>query len=407
MKKVFWLAFLALACFVLSPAAQAEAQTPIKIGVISPVTGNYGDHGLTERNGMEMALKELGGKILGRPVELVVDDDETNPDAAARKVRARAERDGIKIYMGGVSSSTALAIAPVVQEFGGLYFATNPNGDTITSTQAVRNVFRSPPNMSSLARAATNYAIDNLGKKFFFITHDYSWGHSGTQWARDVLKKRGGTEVGEIKVPMGTSDFSAQLLQIRNSGAEVLMITCAGFDNVALLKQMAEYKIHDVIKVVYTLEDFIDSYNLGPEVQHGYSATEVFWNETPKMEAASKKYGELFPNAPFPVFDCTNYNGYLAIMALNEAAEKAGTVDDIPKLIQALEGLELKDNLRNEPSVFDARTHQLLSKVVMIEKNPKATGLAMWKVIDIIDATKYEMTREENPIDLTKEPFKK
>jgi branched-chain amino acid transport system substrate-binding protein len=291
-----------------------------------------------------------------------------------------------------------------MQEHGALYFATNGNSDDLTSTKAVRNMFRACPNMSSLARLAGTYAIKNLGKKWFFITHDYSWGHSGTKWARDVLKKNGGTEVGEVKVPLNTRDYSAQLLQIRDSDADVLMITCAGFDNVALLKQLAEYKIYDKMKVVYTLQDFVDGFELPAAEHQGYVAAEVFWKETPKLEAASKKFKADFPKAIMPVMDTTAYNGYVVMMALAQAAEKAGTVDDIPKLITTLEGLEVKNNLRNEPTLIDPRTHQFLSKIVMLENDPTAASpLDFWKILEVVDASKYEMTKEENPIDLTKE----
>ncbi len=401
MKRLFWVSLVALSVFVLG-AVPASAAEVLKIGIVSPVSGNYGDHGALERAGMEMALQEIGGTILGKKVEFVVADSETNPDTAARRVRGLIEKDGIKVFMGGVSSSVCMAIAAVATERNVLYLATNGNSDELSSTKAVRNMFRLAPSMASLGRNAGTYAIKNLGKKWYFMTHDYSWGHSGTRWARDVLKKNGGTEVGEVKFPMGTRDFSAQLLQVRNSDADVLMITCAGFDNVALLKQLAEYRIHDKMKVVYTLQEYCDVYPLPAAEHRGYYATEVSWNENDKLIAASKKFGEMFPKAAAPVFDNGNYNGYVAVMAVKEAMEKAGTTDDVDKLITALEGLEVKNNLRDTPTYVDPRTHQFLSKVVMVEGNPKGSGTDVWKVLETFDAVQFDMTKEENPIDLTK-----
>lgn len=402
MKRVFWISLFVLNVFVFGMAVPATAADVLKIGIVSPVSGNYGDHGALERAGMEMALAELGGTILGKKVEFVVADSETNPDTAARRVRSLIEKDGIKIFMGGVSSSVCMAIAAVATERNVLYIATNGNSDELSSTKAVRNMFRAAPSMASLGRAAGTYAIENLGKKWYFMTHDYSWGHSGTRWARDVLKKNGGTEVGEVKFPMGTRDFSAQLLQVRNSDADVLMITCAGFDNVALLKQLAEYRIHDKMKVVYTLQEFCDVYPLPANEHRGYYASEVSWDENDQVKAASKKFAEMFPKAAAPVIDNANYNGYVVTMGIAEAMEKAGTTDDVEKLITALEGLEIKKNLREKPTYVDPRTHQFLSKVVMVEGDPKGTGTAIWKLIKTYDAEQFDMTKEENPIDLTK-----
>ena len=406
MKRISWIGLVALSVFVLGSALSGTAATAadnvLKIAMISPVSGNYGDHGALERAGMEMALKDLGGKIGGRPVEFVVADTETNPDTAARRTRSLIEKDGIKIFMGGVSSSECAAVGTVAKERNVLYIATNGNSDELTSTKAVRNMFRIAPSMAVLGRVNANYAFDNLGKKWFFLTHDYGWGHSGTRWARDVLKKRGATDMGEVKVPMGTRDFSAQLLQIRNSGADVLITTCGGFDRVALMKQMAEYRIHDKIKHADNLMDYVDAWALKPEERQGFWATEMSWDETEKMKEASKRFAAMFPKAPVQVMECINYNGYMAIMAIAEAVEKAGTADDVDKMIKALEGLEVKQNLRDKPTYIDPRTHQFLGTVVMVEANPKSTGVDIWKVLKTYNAADYEMTPEENPIDLRK-----
>ncbi len=403
MKRVFWISLLAMSVFVLGSALSASAADVLKIGVISPVSGNYGDHGALERAGMEMALKELGGKIGGKTVELVVADSETNPDTAARRVRALIEKDGINIFMGGVSSSVCLAVAAVASERNALYFATNGNSDELSSTKAVKNMFRLCPSMAVMGRVVGDFAANDLGKKkWFFMTHDYSWGHSGTRWVRDVMKKVGATEVGEVKVPMGTRDFSAQLLQIRNSGAEVLITTVGGFDNVALLKQLAEYRIYDKMDVIDTLQEYCDTYALQPNERQGYWATEISWDENDKIKDWNKRFHEMFPKSAAPVVDCGNYNGYVAIMALAEAIEKAGTDSDVPKLIKTLEGMEVKNNLRDTPTYIDPRTHQFWSKVVMVKADPQGKDEAIWHLLKTYEARDYDMTPEENPIDLSK-----
>jgi branched-chain amino acid transport system substrate-binding protein len=267
-------------------------------------------------------------------------------------------------------------------------------------------MFRVCPNMAMLSRANATYVFENLGKKWFFLTHDYSWGHSGTRWARDVMKKRGATEVGEVKVPLGTRDFSAQLLQIRNSDAEVLVVTCGGFDKIALLKQMAEYRIHDKLKLADNSNDYADYWTVKAEERRGWGASELSYDETPVMVETSKRFHEMFPKAITPVIDCNVYNGYVAIMALSEAIDKAGTSDDVNKIIQAMEGLEVKKNLRAKPTYIDPRTHQFIGTIVVIEVDPKASPATnFYKTLKTLSAAEYEMTKEENPIDLQKEPL--
>ena len=130
-----------------------QSKEPIKIGVVSPVSGNFADHGLLERIGMEMALEDYNHQVLGRPVTLIIADDETNPDVAARRARRLVEVDGVKFMMGGVSTSTALSVGAVADEKKVLYIATNQNGDQITGESARKYVFRTPPDMAILVRA--------------------------------------------------------------------------------------------------------------------------------------------------------------------------------------------------------------------------------------------------------------
>jgi branched-chain amino acid transport system substrate-binding protein len=390
---------VSLAFFLTTGPASAEDQEPIKIGVVSPLSGNYADHGLLERIGMEMALEDYGHQVLGRPVTLVVADDETNPDVAARRARRLVEMDGVKFLMGGVSTSTALSVGAVAEENKVLYIATNQNGDQITGESARHYVFRIPPNMAIMVRAAAQYVADNLGKKWYFLTHDYSWGHSGTRWARGMLDKLGAEEIGEIKVPLGNRDFSSQLLTIRNSGADVLVITVAGFDNVALLKQMSELRIYDKMKVWYTLIDYADMWAVSPEERQAYVCTETYYKVSPEMEKLNERYMKRYPDAPSPVLDTGTFDGWLSMKILLEAIKKAGTADDVEKVICAMEGLKIENNARNTPSYVRPWDHQVLTEVVFAKASP-APGTDFWEVKALIPAHVVARTQDENPVNI-------
>ena len=395
---VLVLCTLVIGGLLVSPAFGVE---PIRIGLVSPVSGNYGDHGALERAGMQIALDEYGGEVLGRPVTLITADSETNPDTAARRARRLIEVDGVKFMMGAVSSSVATAIGAVAEEKNVLYIATNGNSDTLTGQNARHNVFRSAPSMAILVRGGAKYVSDNLGKKWYFITHDYSWGHSGTRWARNAMKDLGCTEVGEIKVPLGTRDFSSQLLQVRNSGADVLVITCAGFDNVALMKQLAEYKIYDKMNVWYTLMEYVDMWPLDKRERQPYFMTEVCWNETPETRAWTETFAKKYPAAACPVLDNGSYNGWLSMKVLLEAIKKAGTADDVEKVICAMEGLTLKDNMRATPTWVRPWDHQFMTSVVLGKGNTEAEGTDIMEIKAVVPAIDVARTKEENPVDVS------
>jgi len=373
---------------------------PLKIGVVSPVSGNYADHGLLERVGMEMALEDYGHKILGRPVELVVADDETNPDVAARRARRLIEVDGIKFFMGGVSTSTGLSVGAAAEENKVLFIATNQNGDQLTGEMGRKHVFRTACDMASLVRGGADYVAQNLGKKWFFLTHDYSWGQSGTAWARKMLDKVGGKEMGEVKVPLGTRDFSSQLLMIRNSGAEVLVITIAGFDNVALLNQLYEMRLYDKMKVWYTLMDVVDLFVVPKEHRQAYVCMETYYKSSPEMEKLNDRYFKKYPKLASPILDNTTFNGWLSVKMLFEAMKKAGTTEDVEKIICAMEGLIIKDNARKTPSLVRSWDHQVLTEVVFGNLKP-VEGTDILDIKALVPAEKVTRTHEENPIDLS------
>jgi branched-chain amino acid transport system substrate-binding protein len=376
-----------------------QTKEPLKIGIVSPVSGNFADHGLLERIGMEMALEDYNHTVLGRPVTLIIADDETNPDVAARRARRLVEVDGVKFLMGGVSTSTALSVGAVAEEKKVLYIATNQNGDQITGESARKYVFRTPPDMAILVRAGAKYVADNLGKKWYFLTHDYAWGHSGTRWARNMLDKVGAKEVGEIKVPLGNRDFSSQLLTIRNSGADVLVITVAGFDNVALLKQMNELKMYDKMKVWYTLMDLVDLFAVPPEDRQAYICAETYYKASPEMEKLNERYMKKYPRAASPVLDTGTYNGWLSIKILFEAMKKAGTTDDVEKVICAMEGLTIKDNARKTPSFVRPWDHQVITEVAFGKVNP-VKGNDIMDVKAYVPAEGVARTKQENPINV-------
>jgi branched-chain amino acid transport system substrate-binding protein len=301
--------------------------------------------------------------------------------------------------MGGVSTSTALSVGAVAEEKKVLFIATNQNGDQVTGESARHHVFRTPNDMAMLVRAGAKYTADNLGKKWFFLTHDYSFGHSGTAWARSMLPSIGAKEIGEIKVPLGNRDFSSQLLTIRNSGADVLVITVAGFDNVALLKQMNEYRIYEKMKVWYTLVDLVDFFVVPQSDRQPYASTETYFKASPEMEKLNERYQKKYPRAASPVLDVTTFNGWLSMKMLLEAIKKAGTADDVEKVICAMEGLTIKDNARKTASYVRPWDHQVLTEVVFGKINPVA-GNDIFDAKAYIPADQVARTAQENPINV-------
>jgi branched-chain amino acid transport system substrate-binding protein len=175
--------------FGLTIIAAPAADDEVRLGVISPASGNYADLGAAERRGITMAVEEINaaGGVLGKQVRMIVEDTETNPAAGARKAQKLIERDKVHFMAGAVSSSVAIAVSEVAQRGNTIYFNTNTNSDECTGKYCHRTNFRVGPNNTMLVRAVAPYIARNFGKNWYFITHDYTWGRSGTASFRKIL----------------------------------------------------------------------------------------------------------------------------------------------------------------------------------------------------------------------------
>lgn len=390
------------------PLGAAIAQEEVvKIGIVSPITGNYADHGMMERMGMQMAVEEFNAKggVLGKKVKMRIEDSETDPAVASRKLRRLAE-EGINFAMGGVSSSVAVAMGEVAKRYGVLLIATNQNSDTVTGKYANRCLFRVPPNMAMALRALGPYIVKNVGKKWYFFTHDYEWGWSGTRWARKVLEKYGGTEVGESKVPLGTRDFSSYILKARAANPDAVIITVGGLDRAALIEQIHEFGLSKETTIVHTLYDYEDAWAAGPEANVGVHGVEWYYDiNAPGVKEFVERYQERFPAAPIPVPTQDTVNGYIAMRELLEAMKRAGTTEKVAPVIKALEGHTIPEgkSLRNGPTYIREWDHQFVCSYYIVRS--KKPG-AMRNRADLCEIVGYKFgeeiarTKEENPVEL-------
>jgi branched-chain amino acid transport system substrate-binding protein len=386
----------------LSPSHGEE----IKVGVISPASGNLADLGGEERKGITMATEEFNaqGGVLGEKIRLYTEDSESDPSVAARKARRLIEGDGVDFLIGVVSSSAAIAVGEVAERYGKVYICTNANSDEITAAaKAKRVVFRVPPDMAMALRANGPWVADHLGKRWYFFTHDYTAGWSATAWARQVLRSKGGVDLGEIKVPMGTRDFSSFLLKARAAKPDVLVITVVGFDGQALREQIYEFGTYKEMKIFFTLIDPEDSYSMGKEKAVGYPGQE--WNAqigAPGVDEFRAWYKKRWPSSPYPEPGVNLYNGYIGMRELLRAVARAGTTRTA-NVIKALEGHVFTDSLKHWPVKIREWDHQFLSGIYLSrEKRPSEMKFKsdFFDVISKTDGATVARTMEENPVKL-------
>ncbi|HWY83540.1 MAG TPA: ABC transporter substrate-binding protein, partial [Roseiarcus sp.] len=208
--------------FILS----ARAAQAVKIGLDNPLTGPYAALGKNELTGCQMALDEINAKdgILGRPVELVVEDS-TSGDAGVAVLKARKLIDGagVDFLLGNVNSALSLAMAQVSNEKSILHIVPGGHTDAVTGSNCNWNVFRVCNTTQMEANAVAAALIEQYGKRFYYITADYAFGHTLEAGMVRASAPLGGERVGGDLTPVGTVDFSSYLIKAQAANPDVVL----------------------------------------------------------------------------------------------------------------------------------------------------------------------------------------
>ncbi len=226
-------------------SAQAQAGTAIKIGMPLALTGPLGSVGQQQKRGAELWAKVQNAKggLLGRKIELLIEDTAGNPAACVRKAQEMVERHDCRLFTGITLSSEALAIVPKLAEWNSIFISSDNGDGRLTAASFVPNFFRANTSGPMGTRAVSLYLRDAPLKKFFALGLDYAWGHNSVQVFESEVKKMGKEFVGKVFAPTGTKDYSTYITRIRQSGADGVYLVLAGDDNNAFLSQAAQYQL--------------------------------------------------------------------------------------------------------------------------------------------------------------------
>ncbi len=390
MKNLRVLGQLAVATSMLL-AGVSQAQDTLKIGALLPLSGNYGFLGITERMGIDMAVEDVNaeGGVLGKKVEVLYEDAGA-PAQAVRKATQLLESNKVAFFVNGGGSAVSAAMFEFAQRNKVVNLAIDPNAEELVTSKANHYSFLVPPPSSMIANAVVP-EMAKLGKSVFFLTHDYSFGHTQTSEQRRALKKFPEVkDLGEIKIPLNTRDFSSQIIAVRNAKPDMLVVNVAGVDSTALLKQIWEFGLYKQTKIVVPLLDFEDSWALGAEKNTLIALGGVEWHYNVPNESAQKfkqRYQETYPKAQYPVPTTNVVNAYIGVRETLEAIKRAGSVDS-DKLVAALEGYSIKDSLKPSPTMIRASDHQWVQDFFIYKTKATADSAEPGDIYDLVSVAK-------------------
>jgi branched-chain amino acid transport system substrate-binding protein len=361
-------------------AAFGQAK-PYKIGTIQPLSGPGALGGKTALVGIEMAVDRINksGGINGRPIALVVADDESKPDVARRKAEKLVEEDKIDVQVGGFLSNICLACMPVWEDARIVNIITVCLDTTLTTTKCNRYSFRPFDYAPAQAVAFAPHLVNKMGKKWHIAYSDYAWGQSTRDAYAEQIKKAGGEVVGTTGIPLGIADMTPFLTKI-NGNFDGLFAVFVGTDSVTIGNQAFDLGLTRKYKWAGdgAIAESTTLPALGKKIE-GFVGINRYLPvlEGPLNTPAHKKFldeaivrlKKIDPSGPLP--DRYVQSNYEGMNALKLAIQKSGFRgrEDTMKLIEALEGLEMKegDDFPQGDKVLRKEDHQAFVREFIFE----------------------------------------
>jgi len=365
----------ALGATMLIPAPWGAAfgqAKPYKVGSMQPLSGTAAAGGKTALVGVQMAIDRINkmGGINGRPVELIVADYESKPDVGRRKAEKLVVEDLIDAQVGGYLSNVCLACMPVYEEHKIVNMISVCLDTTITTSKCSRYSFRPFDYAPGQAVAFAPYLVNKMGKKWHVVYLDYAWGQSTRDAYVDEIKKNGGDVTGTTGIPLGTADMTAFISKISGDFDGIFGIMF-GANAVTFINQAYDLGLTKKYKLAgdgaMVESTHIPALGIKAEGFVGINRYLPVMDpplNTPHhkkfFDDAAARLKQIDPTGPLP--DRYTQSNYEAMNALKIGMEKSGYKgrEDTMKLIEALEGLEMKegDDFPQGDKVLRKEDHQ-------------------------------------------------
>jgi branched-chain amino acid transport system substrate-binding protein len=325
-------------------AADARAQISgdvVKIGVLSDMSSLYSDiGGPGSVVAAQMAVKDFGGTVAGKPIEVVSADHLNKPDVGSNIARQWIDQDGVDVIVDTPTSSVALAVQAVTKEKGKVFLISGAASSDLTGKACSPTGVHWTYDTYALAHGTGGALVKQGGDTWFFLTADYAFGHALERDTADVVTKAGGKVLGDVKAPLNTQDFSSFLLQAQASKAKIIGLANAGGDTINSIKQGAEFGIVEGGQKFAGLLVFISDVNsLGLKTAQGLVLTSAFyWDQNDETRAWSKRFIEETKKPPTMV----QAGVYGAVMHYLKAIDAAKT-DDGLKVVAKMREMPIND----------------------------------------------------------------
>jgi branched-chain amino acid transport system substrate-binding protein len=399
--RTILLAGVAFAALSSGPAHAQFSENLIKIGVLTDRSGIYSDiNGEGSVVAARLAAEEFGQKVAGAPIEIITGDHQNKADIAANLARGWIDTDKVDVVADVPNSAAALAVQGITKDNKRIFLMSGPGSTELTGQQCSPYGFHWTWDNHALAAGTARALVEQGKQSWYFVTADYAFGHSLEAEGANIVKQLGGTVVGSVRHPLGTSDFSSFLLQAQGSGAQVIAFANAGGDTINAVKQAAEFGITQTGQnLAGLLLNINDIHALGLEAAQGLVLTNAFyWDMNDETRAWSKKFEEKTGRKP-----SMNQAGvYSAVRHYLKAVQAVGT-DDADKVTAKMRGTPVDDMMMKNATIGE--NGRVFDDMYLFQVKAPGESKGVWdyfKLVKTIPAAQAYVDPKESGCPLVK-----
>ena len=338
------MALVTAGILTLSPAAAQQAQLSddvVKIGVLTDMSGQFShESGEGSVTAVRMAIEDFGGKVMGKPIELVVADHQNKGDVAAARAREWYDIGKVDMIANLINSAIALNVAQIAKDKNQIAIVNGSGSSRLTGDGCTPNSIHYAYDTYALAKGTGSALMKGGGTSWYFLTADYAFGHALEADTSAVVKSLGGQVVGSVRYPIESLDLSSFLLQAQGSRAKVVGLAGSGTVFVKAVKSAQEFGVRQGGQTLAGLLVWItDIKELGLETAQGLILTNAFyWDRDDETRAWSKRFVERMKRVPH-MGDAGDYSSTMHYL---RAIEAAGT-DEAKAVMAKMREMPIND----------------------------------------------------------------
>jgi branched-chain amino acid transport system substrate-binding protein len=305
------------------PADGQISDGVIRIGVL----GNYGSGrdlgGPGSVTAAKLAAAEFNDNVLSKPIEIVAADHQNKPDVASAIARKWFDVDHVDAITDLAVSSVGLAVARLAAGLNRTVLVSGAATSDLTGADCAPVVTHWADDTYALSASLGRAVTERVGKTWYFVAADFSFGHAMLRDATKAVEAAGGRVVGSVRFPYNTQDFSSFLIPAQASGAKVLALASTGADTINAVKQAHEFGVQrNGLTIVGMLTFVSDVHALGLEIAQGmYVSEQYYWNDDDPSRDFARRFFEVEKRMPTKLQAAT----YAAVRHYLKAIETSGT----------------------------------------------------------------------------------